>query len=220
MKILFKRMIIMAILAMCFPVFGYAEKLYVTDVLNLTLRSGPSSEHKILTVVKSGRQVEILEPGEEWSFVRLANEKEGYVLNRYLQTNPTHKIKLEQLQITYDTLKQQAAILLEENTTYKTENQKLKAAIQGNEKAVKKLSDDYKKLKSDSAQFLDLKSKHTQVSEQLDAQTQKADALDAELSRLEKNQYIKWFLAGSGVLLLGFIVGASSKRARRRPSLL
>ena len=220
MKVQFKRLLILVILLVFFPVVGYAETLYVTDSLNLTLRTGPSGEHKILTVIKSGRQLEVLEPGEEWSLVRLSNDKEGYVLNRYLQPNPTHKIQLEQLQISHETLKQQATTLLEENKTYKAENQKLKAAIQGNDKALKKLNADYKKLKSDSGQFLELKSKHNEVSEQLDAQTEKADALDAELSRVEKNQYIKWFLAGSGVLLLGFIVGASSKRSRRRPSLL
>ncbi|MBT8373199.1 MAG: TIGR04211 family SH3 domain-containing protein [Deltaproteobacteria bacterium] len=220
MKIQHKRIMIIAIFVICLPAMSYAEKMYVTDVLNLTLRSGPSTENKILVMVKSGRQVDILERGEEWSLVKLANEKEGYVLNRYLQPNPTGRIRLEQLQITYDTIKQQEATLLEENTRFKNENEKLTAAIQSNEKMLKKLNGDYKKLKADSAEFLNLKSKHKQISGKLDAQTQRADALDAELSRIENNQYFKWFLAGSGVLLVGFVVGFASKRGRRRSSLL
>ena len=55
---------------------------------------------------------------------------------------------------------------------------------------------------------------------QLAQQTKRAETLDKELSGVEKNQYIKWFLAGSGVLLVGFLVGFAAKRGRRRPSLL
>jgi SH3 domain protein len=85
---------------------------------------------------------------------------------------------------------------------------------------LKSLSDDYKKLKAGSAEFLDLKTKYKKISEQLAEQTKRAKSLDEELRGVEKNQYIKWFLAGSGVLLIGFIVGFAARRGRRRPSLL
>jgi SH3 domain protein len=220
MKEQFKRIVFIGFSMMCFSAVGYAEDSYVTDVLKLTLRRGPGTEYKILTVVESGQKVEILESGEEWSRVTLANGKEGYVLTRYLTPNPTHSVILEQLQSKHDTLTEQAAVLLEENSRLKEENQKLKSAAQSNEQIVKNLSNDYKKLKTESAEFLNLKSKYKKVSAQLAEQTQKANALDEELSSVEKNQYIKWFLAGSGVLLVGFIVGFSARRGRRRPSLL
>jgi hypothetical protein len=34
------------------------------------------------------------------------------------------------------------------------------------------------------------------------------------------NYAIKWFLAGSAVLIVGFLIGFSTKRQRRRPSLV
>jgi uncharacterized membrane-anchored protein YhcB (DUF1043 family) len=37
---------------------------------------------------------------------------------------------------------------------------------------------------------------------------------------MELNYTIKWFLAGSGVLVLGIIIGFISRRPRRRSSLL
>ena len=74
-----------------------------------------------------------MEPGDSWSLVRLANGKEGYVLNRYLVAQPTSAVRLEQLQITYDTIKQQADTLLEENTRFKNEKivDPFQAAIHG-----------------------------------------------------------------------------------------
>lgn len=220
MKEQFKRIVFIGICMMCFSTVGYAESMYVTDVLKLTLRSGPSTEYKILSVVESGQKVELQESGEEWSRVTLANGKEGYVLTRYLLSSPTHSVLLEQLEAKHKALTEQAAVLLEENTRFKEENQKLKAAFQNNEKMVKNLSNDYKKLRTESAEFLSLKSKYKKVSTQLAEQTKKAQTLDEELSGVEKNQYIKWFLAGSGVLLVGFIVGFSARRGRRRTSLL
>ena len=51
-------------------------------------------------------------------------------------------------------------------------------------------------------------------------QTQKALELDNEVEKLHWNQNVRWFLSGAGVLLLGFIIGFSTKRQRRRSSLL
>lgn len=220
MKQQLKQLLFLGIVLMCFPANGFAETMYVTDLLKLTLRSGPSIENKILSVIESGQQVEMLEPGEDWSLVRMATGKEGYVLTRYLITEPTHNVRLEQLQTKHKALMQQAATLLAENTRFRDENKKLKSTLDGNEKALKKMSTDYDKLKAGSAEYIELKEKHKTVSGQLAEQTKRADALDEELRAIEINQYIKWFLAGSGVLLVGFIVGFSARRQRRRPSLL
>ncbi len=215
-----KRMVLIGICLAFFSATGFAESMYVTDVIKLTLRSGPSTEYKILAVVESGQRLEILEQGEDWSLVKLANEKEGYVLTRYLMPNPTHGVQLKQLQVKHKAITQQATALLEENTLLRAENKKLTATLSGTEKSLKKLDGEYQELKAGSAEFLTLKTKYKKASEQLAEQTKKAGKLDKELSKVELNQYIKWFLAGSGVLLVGFIVGFSARRQRRRPSLL
>jgi len=194
--------------------------MYVTDVLKLTLRSGPSTEHKILAVVESGQQIELLEPGEDWSLVRIASGKEGYVLTRYLMPDPTHNVRLEQLQTKHKALMLQAATLLEENTSLKKEDRQLKSTLGSNDKTLKKLRVDYEKLKAGSAEYIELKEKYKTASGQLAEQTKRAETLDEELRSIEINQYIKWFLAGSGVLLVGFIVGFSARKGRRRPSLI
>jgi SH3 domain protein len=220
MKILLKRIVFIGICVMCSSAVSFAETRYVTDLLKLPLRTGPSTEYKILALVVSGQQLEVVEPGENWSLVRLANGKEGYVLNRYLVEQPTSAVRLEQLQSKYTTLRQQATTLIEENNRFKEENQTFKSSLDSNEKALTKLDTDYKELKASAAEFLSLKKKYQEVSTQLAEKTKRANALDKELRGLEMNQYIKWFLAGSGVLLVGFIIGFSAKRGRRRPSLM
>ena len=220
MKILLKQIVFLGICVMCFCAVGFAETRYVTDLLKLPLRTGPSTEYKILDLVKSGQQLEVVEPGKDWSQVRLPNGKEGYVLNRYLVGQPTSAVQLAKLQSQYTSLRQQATALIEENNRFKEENKKFKSSLNTNETALNKLETDYKELKAGAAEFLSLKKKYREVSTQLAEQTERANTLDKELSGLEMNQYIKWFLAGSGVLLVGFIIGFSAKRGRRRPSLM
>ena len=159
MKIQLKRIVSLGICVMCFSAVGFAETRYVTDLLKLPLRTGPSTEYKILALIESGQQVEVVEPGENWSMVRLDNGKEGYVLNRYLVARPTSAVRLKELQSEHTVLKQQADALIEENDRFKEENKTFKTSLDSSEKARSKLDTDYNELKASAAEFLSLKKK-------------------------------------------------------------
>ena len=220
MKKKLMRLILIGFCLAFFSATGFAESMYISDKLKVTVRRGPSTEYKIIDIAESGERVEILEAGPEWTLVRLENGKEGYVTTRYLIAGPTHAVLLEQLQAKQKSLTQQAAALLEENTKLRAENKRFASALQSTEKTLKTVDSDYQELKAGSAEYLTLKTKYKKIDQQLGEQSQRAAKLDKELSKVELNQYIKWFLAGSGVLLVGFIVGFSARRGRRRPSLL
>ncbi|MGD8738945.1 MAG: TIGR04211 family SH3 domain-containing protein [Desulfobacterales bacterium] len=193
--------------------------MYVSDILKLTLRTGPSIENKIIAVIESGQMMEVIQYGDEWSKVRLPSGKEGWVLSRYLTTDETNNIKLERLEAMHNNLTIQAAELLEENNRLKTENTRLSTEFEAGQKELVKIRSDYEALKAESAEFLTLKANYNRAASQLAEQTARAKQLEEQLSSLEMNTYIKWFLAGSGVLIIGFLIGFSTKRQRRRPSL-
>jgi len=197
----------------------YGETMYVSDILKLTLRTGPSIENKIISVIESGQMMEVIKFGDEWSQVQLPNGKEGWVLSRYLTTNETHNIKLERLEAKHKNLMIQAAELLEENNRLKAENKRFSTESKANQKQFVKTQADYEALKAEAAEFITLKANYKRAASQLAEQTTKAKQLEEELSSLEMNTYIKWFLAGSGVLIVGFLIGFSTKRQRRRPAL-
>ena len=221
MNFLFKRIGFLGLLLVfCFfSTVVYGETMFVSDVLKLTLRTGPSTENKILAVIQSGQQLEVVEFGEEWSQVQLPNGKEGWVLSRYLIGTETNNVKLDRLQAKHKNLMTQAATLLEENKRLQTENKKLEADSKTNQKQSDKARSDYETLKTEAAEFLSLKSKYEKVVSKLTEQTAKAEKYEEQLSKLEMSTYIKWFLAGSGVLIVGFLIGFSTKRQRRRPAL-
>ena len=90
---------------------------------------------------------------------------------RYLIPEPTHNVRLEQLQAKHKALMQQAATLLEENTRFRKEGKQRQSNLDGNAKALKKLRADYDQLKAGSAEYLDLKEKYQKVNRKLAEQT-------------------------------------------------
>jgi SH3 domain protein len=220
MYFLFKTVALSGIFLLLFSTSILGETMYVSDLLKLTLRTGPSTENKILAVIVSGQKLDVIEYGDEWSRVQLSNGKEGWVLSRYLTSKETNNIKLDRLQEKHKNLMSQAASLLEENNELKAKNKELSAVLEANQKKLGKVNSDYETLKGEAGEFISLKSKYDQTSLQLAEQSQKVETLEAELTKLELNHYIKWFLAGSGVLIVGFLIGFSTKRQRRRASLI
>jgi SH3 domain protein len=210
----------MALLLCLFSASVYGETMYVSDILKLTLRTGPSIENKIIAVIESGQRMEVIKFGDEWSRVQLPDGKEGWVLSRYLTPDETNGIKLQRLETMHNNLMLQAAELLEENNRLKAENTRLSSELEASEKQLVKTQTDYEALKAEAAEFLALKANYKRTVSQLAEQTAKAKKLEKQVSSLAMNTYIKWFLAGSGVLVIGFFIGFSTKRQRRRPALV
>ena len=219
------------IIGVCLFLFSFAARaetevkpetktMYISDIIKITLRTGSGTDHKIISMVNSGNKVTVVEPGENWSRVILQNGKEGWVLNRYLTPKQPCRIALAKLEKKYETLKVKLPPLLEENSTLKAENEKQSKELIKNSETLKKLSESYDALKYESAGFLKLKSNYEKTAKQLAVQTVDAKNIKEELHNLQTNRAIRWFISGAVVLIFGFIIGFSSKRQRRKSSLL
>ena len=94
------------------------EKRYVTDTLWLQLRSGPSQEYRILKALQSGEHLIFISEDEATGYTKVKTDKgiEGWVLTRFLETEPVAKEKLilanrelEKLQAELETAQNQKA---------------------------------------------------------------------------------------------------------------
>jgi len=207
-------------LVLCLTAAFAGTKYYVDDGLTITVRTGPAMDRKIVALPAVGQEMEVLKSENDWSLVRLPNGKEGWVLSRFITDETPKGIQLEVLTRRYDALKDKAAALTEENKILKEENNTLSADLNNSETKLKSTGNAYETLKKDSAQFLELQTKYKEATSKLAEQTQKAEKYEDELTKLLWNKNIKWFLSGAGVLILGFIIGFSTKRQRRYSSLM
>jgi len=196
-----------------------AETVYVSDVIKLSVRSGPGNEHKAIAVTESGQPLELIKPGEEWSLVRLANGAEGYVLARYLTTVQPGRFQYGQLQDKIKALTAQAAGRAEENSRLKAENEKLAAAVSGGQKQIDSLRSEYETFKQEASDLVGLKAKIDALTAELEQKNKQLAALETQPDNAYRMTDLYWFLAGAAVLFVGFLTGYSAKSQRRRSSL-
>jgi len=220
MKHILKGLVFIVVCTTFFSAAVLAETNYVSDSMKITMRTEPGKDRKIIALLNIGQKVDVLNPGDDWTLVQLPNGKKGYVLSRFLTNKTPSGIKLNVLQNKHVALKANAASLLQENNAFKSKNEALTTEFAAVSKELQDLKKDFENLKKNSARFLELQAKYKKTTSKLEEQTKKAGKFEDELNKLIWNQNIKWFLSGAGVLLIGFLIGLSTKRQRRQPPLL
>ena len=196
-----------------------AETWNVTDSLDITLRTGPQLDRKITAMLKSGQPMEMIERGEEWSQVRLPSGKEGWVLNRFIQTEVPREIQLEELQKKYDDLMAGAAEPLKKLKEVSGENARLQANLSQIKSDFNELQKSYRELRETTADARRIKKERDQLSKEVLRNTTEARHLKTALAAAEKQNTLWWFIAGAGVLLFGFILGFAVRPRRKKSSL-
>jgi SH3 domain protein len=219
MKIINPIRLLMTFYFLVFTHTVQAETKYVVEYIQVNARTGSSVDHKIVTMVESGQKVQVLGVDKDWSHIKLADGKEGWILSRFLTSEEPKKLILNSLREKYNDLNNQVNVSLEETELLKEENQVLKSELILKTEALDKITANYEDLKKESSEFLQLKTREQEAVLKMNELTLKAENLEREVSDFQKQQKIRWFLAGSGVLFAGFLIGTISKRNRRRSSL-
>jgi SH3 domain protein len=202
------------------PAASVAETVYVSEDFEITMRTGPGSDRKIISLVQSGKALEILDKGEEWSKVRDPNGREGWVLNRYITPSQPCAMVLGRVRQDFDVLTAKYEDLKDNFDQLNSQKKATDADLSQNQKDRDELSTAYETLKKEAADFLKLKQRHKQVSADLEAEKTLAAKLDEENMQLKRSRIIQWVLTGGGIMLVGFFIGLfSSSRRKSRSSL-
>ncbi|KIX15687.1 TIGR04211 family SH3 domain-containing protein [Dethiosulfatarculus sandiegensis] len=189
------------------------ETQYITDQLKVTVRTGPSLENKIVHVLSSGDMVVMVEKGEKgWAKVRLPDGTEGWMKYQYLQTEQTAGLKLKALNPEDK----------EDLTTRLTEltqaNQELTNQLAEAEKQEAETKEKLEALTVKSQGVLDLQKAHENLKQEFKAQTAKIDEMTTEVDSIKFSSNLQWFLAGAGVLILGWLIGLAMGKRKKRYS--
>jgi SH3 domain protein len=142
------------------------------------------------------------------------------MLSRFLTEKKPNELLMNELKEKYKDLESKINVLQEENSEQKKQNESLLSELAAKEEQLSGLTESFDALKADSAEFLNLKTDVEKTAAQLTEQTEKAEAFEEAYTKLQKRQIFRWALTGAGILLVGFLVGMSSKRQRRRSTLL
>jgi len=120
---------LIALCLLCGQGNGFAETMYVTDRLYLSLRSGPGTGQPSLGLLPSDTRVEVLETEGKWAKVSAENGRTGWVMQRYLVKDVPKSLVIEQLKGEIEESKAIPERLRKENASVKKEIDALKNQI-------------------------------------------------------------------------------------------
>ena len=202
------------------PAASVAETVYVSEDFEITMRTGAGTDRKIISLVQSGKALNILEKGAEWSRVRAPNGKDGWVLNRYLTASQPCAMVLDRVRQDYDVLAAKYKDLKEQFDELEAQKKVADADLSQSSQDRDELRTAYDTLMKDSSDYLKLKKRHQQVNADLEAEKTRSAKLDEENMQMKRSRIIQWVLTGGGILLVGFFIGLfSSSRSKSRSSL-
>lgn len=199
---------------------GMAATRYISEEFEVPMRSGQSGEHRIISLIPSGRTVELVAQGQEWSQVRLPNGREGWVLTRYLTDKVPSAMQLERLERTHAEVARQHGELREKTAELEAENRRLSDALNQTRENMSRIETNHETLKRESAEFLNLKEEYERSRQALSEARAQADRFESELNQMANSQLYQGMLFGGGLVIIGFIAGFILKKPKRRSPLM
>jgi SH3 domain protein len=213
------RRIIVLCLMLTAAIPARAETRWISDVLTVPLRSGPSNAHRILhRGLPSGTPLEVLSVDEASGFahVRTANGTEGWVTAQYLVSQPIARDRLEAATRRVQALERELGERGKRLAEVTTKSSDAAAANEALATQAQRLEAELAELKRTSATAIAIRERNDELTRLNDRLQQEVNDLIADNHALEDDLQQRGMWIGGALVLAGLIGGALIKARPRR----
>ena len=198
------------------PLVAFAETAYITEKLEVPVRSGESREYRIIRYLQAGAQVERLQTYESgYTKIRDERGREGFVLGRYLVDRAPSFVIAGRLEAevakqreTIKRLEQDIEALTAQN---KSSNESIRLAKdQLAEKEV-----ELKEFLATAGDSISLRNRLVALETERQVLLADNETLRAEKLAARDDSFKSWFALGAFTLAVGWFVGLLMPRVRR-----
>jgi len=228
--------IVISLAFLCNATVALAETRYISDQLVVSLRELPQDNSETIVYLKTDAPVEVLEVEGEYLKVKTTNGEVGYIRKSYLTEDTPKATVISRLTRENEGLKERVQELekkyreafskgdeaqkkiLSDLEDSRLQIAKLDKELNKSETELAERTQAYETLRQNAENIIDITAERDQLRLSHEELTAAANNLEEERKELLKKETIQWFLAGAGVLLLGWIIGKFS-RSRRKGSL-
>lgn len=212
-----------------------AETRYVSDQLYLSLRTGKSQQHKVIKTLKTDTPLEILDDSDDkYLKVKTQGGETGYVLKQYVTKEKPKSMIISRLKKEKEAAGQKVATLTaridelenklasqkreyrEELAALRENEATLKNQLNNSRKELKNLEETHQDLKEQSGNLEEIVSERNDLRQRNELLSDEVRKLESRNAGLRNRAIIKWFLAGGGVFLLGWLIGKTPRRRKIR----
>ena len=194
---------------------------YISDVLTVPLRSGPSTAHRILhRGLPSGTHLTVLSADEEAGFtqVRTDGGTEGWVRSQYLIGKPIARVKLAAAKKRLQGLKAKIAKERKARANIESIYKETEDRNQTLHSQVETLINELAELKIISADPINEHARNVELTLQNQRLVGEVDKLSSQTRQLEDNVQREWLLYGGALVLMGLLLGVAIKARPRKTS--
>lgn len=209
-----KRLLLVALL-LVMPK-ALAQTAWVSDEFEIMLRTGPSTSNAITLMVSSGTELEILERDAEAGFtrVRTPGGTEGWVLTRYLMSEPSAREQLAALSSQLTDATSRGTSLNSQLAAIENQYRQAEASISALESEKRDLEQQLAEIRRTAANALAINEQNESLRQQLLDAGIRVDMLEQQNRELMSQSNRYWFMAGGLVLVVGLILGLWLPRIR------
>lgn len=199
-----------------FPVLAAAETAWVSDEFEVLVRTGPSTSNAIEVMLSSGTELEVLERDEATGYtrVRTSGGTEGWVLTRYLMSEPSAREQLERLSSQLSTATTQGSSLTSQLDSVRSEYETAQSRIDALERDKAALESELEEIRRTAANVLSINQQNKELREQLVNADVQVESLEQENRELSGQTSRYWFMSGGLVLVVGIVLGLWLPRIR------
>jgi SH3 domain protein len=186
-----------------------AETNYIRDELYVPLRSGPTTQHRIVhRGLKSGLALERLNESDDgdWIQIKTPGGLEGWVQAQYISRSPTAAILLAQ------TRKELKEISVKYTSAKETLNKeialrkKTQSSLLKTEKGKQQATMDLHRIRSISSGAIELDQKYQRLLEEHELLQTENDTLNAENSSLKDDRRFSFMFYGAALVVFGMFL--------------
>jgi SH3 domain protein len=198
------------------PVLAAAETAWVSDEFEVLVRTGPSTSNAIEVMLSSGTELEVLERDEATGYtrVRTSGGTEGWVLTRYLMSEPSAREQLERLSSQLSTATTRGSSLSSQLESVRSEYEASQTRIEGLEQDKAALESELAEIRRTAANVLSINQQNKELREQLVNADVRVESLEQENRELSGQTNRYWFMSGGLVLVVGIVLGLWLPRIR------
>lgn len=201
--------LLIVVLATTISMPAHAKTAYVSDELQIALRSGASNGHRIIKFLNSGTAFTVLDTDDDGKFteIELSDGKSGWVETKNIMDIPSGRDRLVSVNKKLEDIRQENKDLKNTLAELRSEIKQLKnekGALQ-NERT--NLSNSLDDLKITAANPLSLSKKNKELKKDLDKAEANAAMLEKDNQSLRSNVAQEWFMIGGGVSIGSLIIG-------------
>ncbi len=192
------------------------QTAWVSDEFEIMLRTGPSTSNAIQLMVSSGTELEVLERDEESGFTRVRTQggTEGWVLTRYLMSEPSAREQLEALTGQLTDAASEGASLESQLAAIRGEYAAAERQITSLESDNTRLERELANIRRTAADVLAINDQNEELRQELMDSDIRVDTLEQQNRELTSQTTRYWFMTGALVLVVGIILGLWLPRIR------